>query len=342
MTTGVGLRRADSGGRWRTYDLAKPPAWTVPSMSWPRRAPWLGDPEPQGARGAEVPHATASATTTRRALRVDEMGKPVFEFPQSHIVDLQGQVEVGRDLSSLVGKPWIGDLAQVEQRLVVAEHHRFQFWVAVEPKALDHGAVEVADQPVGEEERPRFGVRDLFERSRAGEHLIAVRPGHTLSADLVEQRLELAPRPAIAVDDDELGVVGAQPMQLLAQLVDDARGIQVQHRRQPIDVHIPAATVDDVLHLAPERPADHQRGRAHETVSSCGKPSTEMNEALKSVRPDSSTYSMRDGNSKATCRSRYDRSAILAPSPAELPTAMMRSTSTGGTSPMTLALSGFR
>src|SRR6266571_2341588 len=275
-------------------------------MSWPPRAPWLGDPEPRGAGGAEVPHATASATTTRRALRVDEMGKPVFEFPQSHIVDLQGQVEVGRDVSSLVGKP------------------------------------RSADQPVGEEERPRFGVRDLFERSRAGEHLIAVRPGHTLSADLVEQRLELAPRPAIAVDDDELGVVGAQPMQLLAQLVDDARGIQVQHRRQPIDVHIPAATVDDVLHLAPERPADHQRGRAHETVSSCGKPSTEMNESLKSVRPDSSTYSMRDGNSKATCRSRYDRSAILAPSPAELPTAMMRSTSTGGTSPMTLALSGFR
>ena len=76
--------------------------------------------------------------------------------------------------------------------------------------------------------------------------------------------------------------------------------------------------------------------------SRCGKPSTEMNESLKSERPDSSMYSMREGSSKATCLSRYDRSAILAPSPAELPTAMMRSTSTGGTSPITFALSGFR
>src|SRR2546422_11733009 len=98
MTIGVGLRRADSGGRWRTYDLAKPPVCTVPSMSWPPRAPWLGDPALRGTGGAEVPHATASATTTRRALRVDKMGKAVFEFPQSHLVDLQGQVEVARDL----------------------------------------------------------------------------------------------------------------------------------------------------------------------------------------------------------------------------------------------------
>src|SRR5437667_10419764 len=153
-------------------------------MSWPPRAPWLGDPEPRGAGGAEVPHATASATTTRRALRVDEMGKPVFEFPQSHIVDLQGQVEVGRDVSSLVGKPWIGDLAQVEQRLVVAEHHRLQFWVAVEAQAFDHGAVEVADQPVGQKKRPGPLRRDLLKALRTRVHLVAVGSAEARGADL--------------------------------------------------------------------------------------------------------------------------------------------------------------
>src|SRR3989442_4878557 len=130
-------------------------------------------------------------------------------------------------------------------------------------------------------------------------------------------------------------------MQFLAQLVDDAVGIQVQQRRHPIDVDVPAAAVDDVLHLFPEGAADHE-GRRHPPRSRFGKPSTETKASLKSVRPESSMYSIRAGSSNATCRSRYERSAILAPSPAELPTAMILSTSTGGTRPMILALSWMR
>src|SRR6202163_1552740 len=110
-----------------------------------------------------------------------------------------------------------------------------------------------------------------------------------------------------------------------------------------VDVDVPTAAVDDLLDLLAERTAHDQCGRgAHPTSSRWGKPSTDTNASLKSVRPDSSTYSMRAGSSNATCRSRYERSAIFAPSPAELPTAMIRSTSTGGTRPMILALSGFR
>src|SRR6202171_4399220 len=110
-----------------------------------------------------------------------------------------------------------------------------------------------------------------------------------------------------------------------------------------VDVDVPTAAVDDLLDLLAERAAHDQRGRGvHPTSSRWGKPSTDTNASLKFVRPDSSTYSMRAGSSNAPCRSRYDSRAIFAPSPAELPTAMIRSTSTGGTNPITFALSGFR
>src|ERR1700681_2076511 len=135
----------------------------------------------------------------------------------------------------------------------------------------------------------------------------------------------------------------------------------MKESRDAIDVDIPAAPVHDLFHLFAERPTHNESSsplpllssrlrksfplprqgegqgggtrslHSHETSSRCGNPSTETNASLKSVRPDSSTYSMRAGSSNATCRSRYDSRAIFAPSPAELPTAMILSTSTGGT-----------
>ena len=65
-----------------------------------------------------------------------------------------------------------------------------------------------------------------------------------------------------------------------------------------------------------------------------------MNMSLKSAAPDSSTYSITPGSSAATSRSRKLIRAIFAPSEAVLPTALMRSTATGGTRPSTRALSG--
>src|SRR5438477_13185878 len=98
-------------------------------------------------------------------------------------------------------------------------------------------------------------------------------------------------------------------MQLLAQLVDDARRVEVKQGRDSVNIDAPLAPVDDFLHLAAQRAADEQRGAAHVTLSSSGTPSTEMNESLKSERPDSSLYSMRDGSSTAPTRSRYARRA---------------------------------
>src|SRR5260370_7281039 len=136
-------------------------------------------------------------------------------------------------------------------------------------------------------------------------------------------------------------VARAKRVQLLSQLLDDPVRVEVQQRRDAVNVDVPTAAVNDVLHLFAERAADDEC-RAHETSSRSGKRSTETKESLKSVRPESSTYSMRDGSSKATWRSRYDRSAILAPSPAELPTPIILSTSTDATTPILFARSGLR
>src|SRR5439155_10822251 len=220
--------------------------------------------------------------------------------------------------------------------------HRFQVGVAIEAESLHDRAVEVADEPVGQEERAGPLLADLSELLRTRVHLVAVRSAQPVCAHFFQQRLQLSGRSAIAIHDHQLFVSRPKLVQLFAQLVDDPGRIKVKQRGDAIDVDVPLAPVDDVLHLAAERAADDQRGGAHVTCSSWGNPSTEMKESLKSERPDSSTYSMRAGSSNATCRSRYDSSAIFAPSPAEFPTAMMRSTSTAGTRPMILALSGFR
>ena len=87
-----------------------------------------------------------------------------------------------------------------------------------------------------------------------------MRPPEPRRPDLLEQRLELAGGAAVAVDHDQLLVSRAKGVQLLAQLVDDARRIEVEERRDPVDVDVPAAPLDDVLHLGAQRPADDKRG----------------------------------------------------------------------------------
>src|SRR2546423_6675616 len=213
--------------------------------------------------------------------------------------------------------------------------------MAIQAQPANHRPLEVSHEPVGKKEGAGARLHQPLELRFAREHLVAVGPSHAGSTEMVEERVESTSGSAISIHDDHAVVARLQRHQLLAQLVHDAVGIEVQHRGEPVDVNVPATPVDDVLDLAAKRAADDE-GSPHPTGSSLGNCRALTNVSLKSVRPDSSTYSSRAGSSNATWRSRYERSAILAPSPAELPTAMMRSTSTGGTRPMIFALSGLR
>src|SRR5262249_52691803 len=122
----------------------------------------------------------------------------------------------------------------------------------------------------------------------------------------------------------------------------------VQVRRDPVDVGVPSVPLDQRGRVERDRPAREERdlraGRGHEAASagaaasaSGGKARLRTNRSLKSAAPESSTYSTKDGSSNATSRSRNDIRAIFAPSPAVLPTALIRSTGTGGTRPTTRA-----
>src|SRR6266446_4621702 len=235
--------------------------------------------------------------------RLNQRGKPAFQRAHAHVADLQGQLEVGRDRRRPRRQKVAWRLAQVENRLVVAEQHRPQVGIPVEPEAVDDGALEVAHQPVGEEERPRALVHDSLEQLLAGEHLVTVRALHASGAELVEHRVKPSGSSAVAIHDDQPVVAGPEVAELRAQLGDDAVGIEMQVRGQAVDVDVPASAVGDLLDLRSKCSARHE-GRPHDTASSTGNASTSTNVSLKSVRPESSTYSSRVGSSNATCRSR--------------------------------------
>src|SRR2546430_608343 len=107
------------------------------------------------------------------------------------------------------------------------------------------------------------------------------RPGGG-SRTLYQRSKPLFEFPQPAVFDLQLFVTRSKVVQLLAQLVDDARRVEMKEGGNSVHVDVPTAPGDDVLHLFAERAADHQSGGAHVTFSSCGNPSTETNESLKS------------------------------------------------------------
>src|SRR5207248_3886632 len=140
-----------------------------------------------------------------------------------------------------------------------------------------------------------------------------------------EDRLERACGSAVAVDHHDLAISGRQLLEFAIDGFDDFLRIEVMHGGHAVDVHLPAALVHDRFDLFPERATNEQGEVLHRNVSSSGNCSTDTNESLKSERPDSSTYSILSGSSKAICRSRKERSDIFAPSRAVLPTDRMRS-----------------
>src|SRR3981081_1929352 len=138
----------------------------------------------------------------------------------------------------------------------------------------------------------------------AGEHLVAVRTHNANCTDLREKSLKAPAHAAVAVHDYQSFVTRPQCIQLLSELIDDAGWIEVEEGRDSVNVHVPAAAVDDALHFGAERSANHERCRLHPTSSRWGNCSTATNVSLKSARPESSMYSMRDGRAKATWRPR--------------------------------------
>ena len=94
-------------------------------------------------------------------------------------------------------------LRQQHEPAVVAEVHRQQRRVAVEPETLPDQRVEVLGQEVGEVERARLGVVEGGEPFAPGEELVAVGTGESLDARVLgEERVERPAGAAVGVGDE--------------------------------------------------------------------------------------------------------------------------------------------
>src|SRR6202022_2836082 len=123
-----------------------------------------------------------------------------------------------------------------------------------------------------------------------------------------EDRVEGTGRAAVTIDDHDLAIAGRQLLQLAIDRFHDFLRIEMMHRRHAVDVDIPPVLVDDRFHFPPARSADQEGDLLHRSDSSSGNARTEMNESLKSGRPESSTYSILSGSSTAIWRSRKESS----------------------------------
>src|SRR5260370_21977697 len=156
-----------------------------------------------------------------------KLGKPVFELAQPNVDDLEWEIEVLRNSRRLLGEAGIGHLPEEHQRFVVAEDHRLQLRVAVEAEPSHHSAVEIAHEPVGQEEGAGLFFRHPAESLLAREHLVAVRAAQSRGPDLFQQRFQLSSRATVARHADQLFVPRSQVVELHPKLVHDALRVQV-------------------------------------------------------------------------------------------------------------------
>src|SRR6202165_1337221 len=254
---------------------------------------------------------------------------------------LERQAKVLTDLVCLRNQPRVGELGEIQEVRVVVEVDGLELRIAIQAEPTHDGPLEIPHEPVGHKEGRGAIAGDPIQVG-AGEHLVAVRSSDPDRAMPLEDWVERAGGPAVAVDHDHVAIPTGELAQFAVDCLHDLLRIEVMHRGHTVDVGIPAVLIDNRFDFLAERSTDEQGDILHRSVSSSGNARTEMKESLKSARPESSTYSILSGSSKAICRSRKESSDIFAPSPAVFPTDRMRSTSTGGTRPMIFALSGFR
>ena len=153
-------------------------------------------------------------------------------------------------------------LGEVDDAPVVAEVHRLELRVAVDPEAADHEPLEVAGEEVGQPERRRLLVGQAGEVGAAGEELVAMGAGQPLHALLGEDRVEQAAGAAVGVgDEDPLVAVAPALTDPSPDARRDAAGPVVELGRQAGDVDV-RQRPGQLDQFARQRPApdDEDRG----------------------------------------------------------------------------------
>src|SRR5262245_53322108 len=100
-------------------------------------------------------------------------------------------------------------LGEVDEAAVIAEIGLLQLRMPVDAERADDQAVEMTQQEVRQVERAGLRLRERGEDRRLGVELVAMRAGDALDALLAQDGVEFAPRAAIGVGDEDLGMAAA-------------------------------------------------------------------------------------------------------------------------------------
>ena len=151
-------------------------------------------------------------------------------------------------------------LGEVDEPAVVAEVHRLELRMAVDPEPADHQPLEVPGEEVGQPEGGGLVLGQAGEVGPAGEELVAMGAGQPLHAFLGEDRVQQAAGAAVGIgDEDPLVAVAPSLADPRPNPRRDPAGPIVELGRQAGDVDV-RQRLGELDELARERPAtDDQR-----------------------------------------------------------------------------------
>src|SRR5580698_989197 len=129
-------------------------------------------------------------------------------------------------------------LRQVHELAVTAEVALEQLRVAIESKATDHQALEMAQQKIGQIESAEFGILQPLEHGGGRKELIAMRARDAFDPFFAQHAIELAAGPAIPVGNENSAIAPARSAYLRAHSVWDPLRTIMQLRWQAAHVQL--------------------------------------------------------------------------------------------------------
>src|SRR5262249_1970153 len=164
-------------------------------------------------------------------------------------------------------------LREPDDARVVPEVLVAQLGMAVEPERAHHDLVERTHEEVRQEVGAGLLLHELA-------HLVPREDAVAVGAVGADEAVERTARPAVGVGQHDV---------IISRRRGDCRRdplrAAVQLGRQGADVEVPAAPGRDLLHVARER------ATGDDDLRHAGNASWSTNRSLKSLRPESSTYS---------------------------------------------------
>src|SRR6185436_10595409 len=169
---------------------------------------------------------------------------------------LVGEPEIGRGILGPAVESSVVGLREVHEPAVVAEHHRLELRVPVEPEAAHDERLEVTGEEVGQVEGRGLVLVHCVPGVVSGEEAVAVRAGQPLHVVLSQDDVERAAGSAVGIGDEDALVAAGELGELRVDRRRDPLGSRVELGREAADVDLrPPVELDDGEDLPCDRAA---------------------------------------------------------------------------------------